>query len=104
MKNNITKDDIADSINTNFGLSKKDCLNIVKDIIEEIISGLQQNGIVKIHNFGTFKLKRKKSRIGRNPKTKKEFIINERNVISFKPSKIVLNTLNNSLSNDRETI
>ena len=104
MKNNITKDDIADSINNNFGLSKKDCLNIVKDIIEEIISGLQQNGIVKIHNFGTFKLKRKKSRIGRNPKTKKEFIINERNVISFKPSKIILNTLNNSLSNDRETI
>tara|TARA_B100001250_G_C19711562_1_gene749457 strand:- start:6 stop:320 length:315 start_codon:yes stop_codon:yes gene_type:complete len=104
MKNNITKDDIADSINNNFGLSKKDCLNIVKDIIEEIISGLQKNGIVKIHNFGTFKLKRKKSRIGRNPKTKKEFIINERNVISFKPSKIILNTLNNSLSNDRETI
>ena len=104
MKNNITKDDIADTINANFGLSKKDCLNIVKDIIEEIISGLQQNGIVKIHNFGTFKLKRKKSRIGRNPKTKKEFIINERNVISFKPSKIILNTLNNSLSNDRETI
>ena len=104
MKNNITKDDIADSINNNFGLSKKDCLNIVTDIIEEIISGLQQNGIVTIHNFGTFKLKRKKSRIGRNPKTKKEFIINERNVISFKPSKIILNTLNNSLSNDRETI
>ena len=100
MKNNITKDDIADSINNNFGLSKKDCLNIVKDIIDEIIIGLQQNKIVKIHNFGTFKLKRKNSRIGRNPKTKKEFIINERNVISFKPSKIVLNYLNDNLTND----
>ena len=100
MKNNITKDDIADSINSNFGLSKKDCLNIVKDIIDEIILGLQNKKIVKIHNFGTFKLKRKKSRIGRNPKTKKEFIINERNVISFKPSKIVLNYLNDNLTND----
>ena len=100
MKNNITKDDIADSINSNFGLSKKDCLNIVKDIIDEIILGLQNNKIVKIHNFGTFKLKRKKSRIGRNPKTKKEFIINERNVISFKPSKIVLNYLNDNITDD----
>jgi len=100
MKNNITKDDIADSINNNFGLSKKDCLNIVKDIIDEIILGLQNNKIVKIHNFGTFKLKRKKSRIGRNPKTKKEFIINERNIISFKPSKIVLNYLNDNITDD----
>tara|TARA_B100000029_G_scaffold500195_2_gene571588 strand:- start:283 stop:585 length:303 start_codon:yes stop_codon:yes gene_type:complete len=99
MKNNITKDDIAESINRDFGLSKKDCLNIVKDIIDQIILGLQKNHIVKIHNFGTFKLKRKKSRIGRNPKSKKEFIISERNVISFKPSKIVLNHLNNKLEN-----
>jgi len=100
MKKNITKDDIADSINRDFGLSKKDCINIVKDIIDEMILGLQKNGIVKIHNFGTFKLKRKKSRIGRNPKTKKEFTISERNVISFKPSKIVLNSLNKDLIND----
>ena len=99
MKNNITKDDIAESINRDFGLSKKDCLNIVKDIIDQIILGLQKNHIVKIHNFGTFKLKRKKSRIGRNPKSKKEFKISERNVISFKPSKIVLNHLNNKLEN-----
>ena len=102
--NNITKDDIAETINRDFGLSKKDCLNIVKEIIDEIIIGLQTNHIVKIHNFGTFKLKRKKSRIGRNPKTKKEFIISERNVISFKPSKIILNSLNENLSNDRKTL
>ena len=94
MKNNITKDDIAESINRDFGLSKKDCLNIVKDIIDQIILGLQKNHIVKIHNFGTFKLKRKKSRIGRNPKTKVEVIINERNVILFKASKKLLNYIN----------
>ena len=101
---NITKDDIADSINRDFGLSKKDCLNIVKDILDEIILGLQKSQIVKIHNFGTFKLRRKKSRIGRNPKSKKEFIISERNVISFKPSKIALNYINHNLKNDREEI
>ena len=72
MNKNITRDEIAETINLDFGLSKKDCLNLVNDIIEIIISGLENNQIVKIHNFGTFKLKRKKSRIGRNPKTKKE--------------------------------
>ena len=95
------KKNIAESINIDFGLSKKDCLNIVKDIISNIIIGLEKNHVVKIHNFGTFKLRRKKSRIGRNPKTRKEFIINERNVVSFKPSKIILNYLNNNLKNDR---
>ena len=85
--NNITRDDIAEFINNEFGLTKKDCNNLVNDIIEEIIEGLKENNIVKIHNFGTFKLRRKNARIGRNPKTKEEKIIKERNVILFKPSK-----------------
>ena len=50
---------------------------------------------VKISNFGTFILRYKKSRIGRNPKTKKEAIISERNVILFKPSKFLKNRINN---------
>ena len=49
----------------------------------------------KISNFGTFILRHKKSRIGRNPKTKKEAIISERNVILFKPSKFLKNKINN---------
>ena len=99
MKKNITREDIADSINNEFGLSKKDCLIMVNDIIAIIVNGLETNGIVKIHNFGTFKLKRKKSRIGRNPKTKEEVMISDRNVISFKPSKRVLNYLNTNNEN-----
>ncbi len=94
MKKNITRDEIAESINNDFGLSKKDCIDLVNDIIEIIISGLEKDKICKIHNFGTFKLKRKKSRIGRNPKTKKEFMISERNVITFKASKFLLNYIN----------
>ncbi len=93
---NITRDEIANAINQEFGFSKKECLDIVNDIIEIIIIGLINNGIVKIHNFGTFKLKRKKSRLGRNPKTREEFVINDRNVILFKASKKVLKNLNNS--------
>tara|TARA_Y100001970_G_scaffold44372_1_gene55390 strand:+ start:13035 stop:13334 length:300 start_codon:yes stop_codon:yes gene_type:complete len=94
MKKNITRDDIADTINLEFGLSKKDCLDLVNDIIEIIIDGLKNEQIVKIHNFGTFKMRRKKSRIGRNPKTKEDVMIDERNVVSFKPSKGILNYIN----------
>ena len=92
--NNITRDDIAEFINNEFGLTKKDCINLVNDIIEEIIEGLNEHSIVKIHNFGTFKLRRKNARIGRNPKTKEEVMISPRNVISFLPSKHILKKLN----------
>ena len=92
--NNITRDDIAEFINNEFGLTKKDCSNLVNDIIEEIIEGLNENKIVKIHNFGTFRLRRKNARVGRNPKTKEEVIIGPRNVISFLPSKHILKKLN----------
>lgn len=92
--NNITRDEIAEFINNEFGLTKNDCNDLVNEIIEEIIEGLKTKDIVKIHNFGTFKIKNKKSRVGRNPKTKEEFIISDRRVVSFKPSKSILNYMN----------
>ena len=92
---NVTRDEISDFINNEFGLSKKDCNDIVNDIIEEIIVGLIDKKFVKIHNFGTFKIKSKKERIGRNPKTKENVMIPSRNVISFIPSKKILQFLNN---------
>ena len=93
-QNNFTRDDIAESLHIEFGLTKKDCITFVNDILEIIIEGLNDDGYVKIHNFGSFKLKRKKSRIGRNPKTKESVMISERNVLTFKASKSVLNFLN----------
>jgi len=87
MLKNLTRDNISDYINSEFGLSKLDCNQIVNEIIEIIITGLINDNIVKVHNFGTFKLKQKNKRIGRNPKTKEEVIIDARKVISFIPSK-----------------
>ena len=98
MTNNITRDEIADFINLEFGLTKIDCNDLVNDIIEEIILGLNKHKIVKIHNFGTFKLRRKNARIGRNPKTKEDVTIAPRNVISFVPSRHVLKKLNESMN------
>ena len=91
---NITRFHIAESIHNEFGLPKKDCIDFVSDIIDIVIEGLENSNKVKIHNFGTFIVRNKKSRIGRNPKTKKEVMIDERKVISFKASKNVLKYLN----------
>ena len=99
VNNNFTRDDIAESLHNEFGLTKKDCIIFVNDIIDVIIKGLIEDGYVKIHNFGTFKIRRKKSRIGRNPKTKVDVMIGERNVITFKASKSVKTSLNRSNEN-----
>ena len=93
-KQNISRDEIAEAMKNDFGFNRKLCLDIVNDIIEIIIDGLEKDKIVKIHNFGTFKLIKKNSRIGRNPKTKEEYNISSRNVISFKASRIFLKFLN----------
>ena len=55
--------------------------------MSDIVKNLKKYKIVKISNFGTFHIRFKKSRVGRNPKTKEEKIIKERNVVLFKPSK-----------------
>ena len=94
MNNNVTRDHISEFIHSEFGLTKKDCNDIVNNIIEEIIIGLNNDEIFKIHNFGTFKIRNKKSRIARNPKSKVEVIIPPRNVIRFIPSKFFLRKLN----------
>ena len=94
MTKNITRDSIAEFIHLEFGLTKIDCNHFVNDLIEEIISGLISHKLVKIHNFGTFKIKNKKERIGRNPKTKIEAKILSRKVIKFIPSLMLKEKLN----------
>ena len=97
-KQNITRDEIAEAMRKEFGFNRKLCLDFVNDIIEIIIDGLQSDRKVKIHNFGTFKLNNKNSRIGRNPKTKEQYNISSRNVITFKASKILLKYINSNVN------
>ena len=97
-KKNVSREDIAEAIYSDFGFNRKLCLDIVNDIFDIIIEGLQTSNVVKIHNFGTFKLNSKKSRIGRNPRTKEQYNISSRNVITFKASKILLKYINNNLN------
>ena len=96
-KHNISRDEIAEAMKAEFGFNRKLCLDLVNDIIDIIIQGLQVENKVKIHNFGTFKLNNKRSRIGRNPKTKEQHNISSRNVITFKASKILLKYINGNI-------
>ncbi len=84
---NLTKKDIINSIYMQIGFSKKISETLLEDIFEIILTNIIKFKKVKISKFGTFTLRKKKQRIGRNPKTKERKIITERNVILFKASK-----------------
>ena len=69
------------------GFSKKISEILIDDFFQLLYQNLKRKKKVKISNFGTFTLRNKKARIGRNPKTKVEVLISERSTVSFKPSK-----------------
>ena len=98
MRVNLTKKEIINSIYMQLGFSKKICENIFEDFFSIILQELIKNKKVKIPKFGTFQLRYKKSRVGRNPKTLEKKLITERNVVLFRPSKQLKNKLNNNES------
>ena len=94
MRINLTKKEIINSIYMQLGFSKIICESLLDDFFSIILEELIKNKKVKISKFGTFILRYKKSRIGRNPKTLEKNIISDRNVILFKPSKELKNFIN----------
>ncbi len=95
MRINLTKKDIIKSIYLQIGLSKKIIDLFLEDIIKILSSSIKENKKVKISKFGTFIVRNKKKRIGRNPKTKEQTSVSERNVLLFKPSKELKKYINN---------
>jgi|TARA_B100001989_G_scaffold127157_1_gene89847 integration host factor subunit alpha len=95
MRINLTKKDLVNLVYMQIGFSKSISENLIDEFFSIIISNLKKEKKVKISNFGTFSIRQKKLRIGRNPKTKEEKIISARNVVLFKPSKEFKKLLNN---------
>ena len=87
MRVNLTKKEIVNSIYMQIGFSKVISENLLEDFFNVILEGLKKNEKVKIAKFGTFILRNKNSRVGRNPKTKEIKVISKRKVVLFKPSK-----------------
>ena len=94
MRVNLTKKEIVNSIYMQIGYSKKISETLLDDFFQIIFENLKKYKKVKIAKFGTFELRHKKSRLGRNPKTKEKKIISKRNVVLFKPSKELKNKIN----------
>ena len=94
MRVNLTKKDLINLVYMRLGFSKQISTNLIDEFFSLIIKNLLDVKKIKISNFGTFSIKSKKSRVGRNPKTKEEKIISSRNVILFKPSKEFKNYIN----------
>ena len=90
----LTKEKIVSHLNESIGLSKRECKFFFLFFFNIISSQLLKQKDVKIVNFGIFKIKNKKARVGRNPKTKEEVMISERNVIKFKSSNFLINLIN----------
>jgi len=94
MRINLTKKDLVNLVYMQLGFSKQISSNLIEEFFSLIITNLLLEGKIKISNFGTFSIRSKNSRVGRNPKTKEEKIISSREVILFKPSKVLKNYIN----------
>ena len=91
---NLTKKDLINSIYMQIGFSKKISENLLEDLLNTITENLKKNKKLKIAKFGTFLVRNKKKRIGRNPLTKENKEISDRQVILFKASKEFKNLIN----------
>ena len=90
----ITRADVAETIYEEIGLSRKESNDILDMVLNEIVQELSKGNDVKLSSFGTFALRNKKARAGRNPKTGVAAEISPRRVISFKPSQTMRKIIN----------
>ena len=87
MRINLTKKDLVNLVYMQLGFSKQVSENLIEDFFSTIVSNIKEEKKLKLSKFGTFSVRQKKSRIGRNPKTRETKIISSRDVVLFKPSK-----------------
>ena len=87
MRINLTKKDLVNLVYMQLGFSKQVSENLIEDFLATINENIKSEKKLKLSKFGTFIVREKKSRVGRNPKTKESKMISNRNVVLFKPSK-----------------
>lgn len=90
----LTRSDLTDKLCSTLGLSRQQSNGVLEAALEEMARGLQKEGTVKISSFGTFHVRKKNERVGRNPKTGKEVMITPRRSLSFRASHILKDNVN----------
>lgn len=93
--NTLTRSDLSEAVYREVGLSRNECSQLVEAILDRISEALIKGETVKISSFGTFAVREKGARMGRNPKTGEEVPIDPRRVLVFRPSHILKDRVNN---------
>lgn len=93
----ITRADLAEAVYNELGLSRNDCARYVEMVLGEVIGALERGEPVKLSSFGSFSVRQKGKRVGRNPKTGEEVPILPRKVLVFRASHVLKNKINKAL-------
>lgn len=94
----LTRADLTDAIYRALGISRNESSDFVERVLDEVSASLQKGDTVKISSFGTFTVRQKKLRMGRNPKTGEEVPITPRRVVTFRASHVLKDQINRSLA------
>ena len=94
----LTRANLTDAIHRSLGISRNESSDFVERILEEVSLSLEHGETVKISSFGTFTVRQKKQRMGRNPKTGEEVPITPRRVVTFRASHVLKDQINKSLA------
>jgi integration host factor subunit alpha len=97
MTKTITRAHLSEAVYQEVGLSRNESADLVEKVLEEISASLLRGETVKLSAFGTFAVRQKGGRIGRNPKTGEEVPIKPRRVLVFRPSHVLKDQINASL-------
>ncbi len=97
----LTRAHLAEAVYQEVGLSRSESAELVDSILTQISDSLVSEGVVKISSFGTFSVRRKGQRIGRNPKTGEEVPILPRRVLVFRPSQVLKDRINDNSGSAR---
>ena len=103
MEKTTTRSTLSEAVFKNVGLSRNESATLVDSVFGEILKSLIQGSDVKISSFGTFVVRQKKERIGRNPKTGQEVPITARSVVTFRASNVLKSKVNlkNKMNSER---
>lgn len=94
----LTRADLTDAVHNALGISRNESSDYIERILEELTVALEQGETVKISSFGTFSVRQKKLRMGRNPKTGEEVPITPRRVVTFRASHVLKDQINGALA------
>jgi integration host factor subunit alpha len=94
----LTRADLAEAVFQKVGLPRNESAEIVELVLREIVASLERGKTVKLSSFGSFGIRDKGERVGRNPKTGQEVPISPRRVLGFRASNIMTQRINEALS------